>query len=77
VLRLRYRGEVREVEPLRLLRGDGHWYLVGWARPSGGVRGFRDDRIESVAPTEERFEALHRAEVDADLARWDLTTLTP
>ncbi|MEL7976073.1 WYL domain-containing protein [Isoptericola sp. F-RaC21] len=77
VLRLRYRGEVREVEPLRLLRGDGRWYLVAWARPAGGVRGFRDDRIESVEPTGERFVDLHRAEVDADLARWDLTPLTP
>jgi len=77
VLRLRYRGSDREVEPLRLLRGDGHWYLVAWARPGGGVRGFRDDRIESVEPTGERFDALHRAEVDADLSRWDLAPLTP
>jgi len=77
VLRLRYRGEEREVEPLRLLRGDGHWYLVAWARPGGGVRGFRDDRIESVEPTGERFVDLHRAAVDADLARWDLAPLTP
>ncbi|MFD6178226.1 MULTISPECIES: helix-turn-helix transcriptional regulator [unclassified Isoptericola] len=77
VLRLRYRGKDREVEPLRLLHGDGRWYLVGWARPGGGVRGFRDDRIESVELTGETFRDLHRAEVDADLARWDRTALTP
>ncbi|MGF0116304.1 helix-turn-helix transcriptional regulator [Promicromonospora sp. Marseille-Q5078] len=77
VVRLRYRGTDREVEPLRLLRGDGHWYLVAWARPGGGVRGFRDDRIESVEPTSDRFDSLHRAEVDADLSRWDLAPLTP
>lgn len=77
VLRLRYRGTDREVEPLRLLRGDGHCYLVAWARPDGGVRGFRDDRIEAAELTEDRFAALHRAEVDADLARWDLAPLTP
>ncbi|WP_130415590.1 helix-turn-helix transcriptional regulator [Xylanimonas ulmi] len=71
VVRLRYRAAVRDVEPLRLLHGDGFWYLVAWSRPGGGVRGFRTDRIEAVELTGERFVALHHDDVDADLSRWD------
>jgi proteasome accessory factor B len=72
VVRLRYRGDEREIEPLRLLHGDGSWYLVAWSRPAGGVRGFRTDRIEAVELTGERFVVLHRGEVEADLSRWTL-----
>lgn len=57
VLRLEYAaadGEVtvREVEPLGFI-GSGQWYLVGWCRLRGAVRGFRLDRIKAVEPLAE------------------------
>jgi predicted DNA-binding transcriptional regulator YafY len=58
VLRLEYRSErgeltVREVEPLGLLGGAEHWYLLAWCRLRGAIRGFRLDRILGVQPTGE------------------------
>lgn len=38
----------RDVEPVGLIRGPSHWYLLGWCRLRDGVRGFRLDRIESA-----------------------------
>lgn len=58
VLSLRYtdrrgRAGTRDVEPLGLLRGAEHWYLVAWCRRRAGVRGFRLDRIAGLDPVGE------------------------
>ncbi len=50
-IHLRYlvpaRDEVteRDVDPMRLLALDGHWYLEGWCHRAEGVRLFRLDRV--------------------------------
>ncbi|GAB3913147.1 transcriptional regulator [Microlunatus endophyticus] len=80
VLTISYRSSTgeesdREIEPLGLLRGDDHWYLVGWCRLRKGVRGFRTDRIVAVEATGET--APHRPEslLADDLARWSARRL--
>lgn len=80
VLKISYRSSAdeeseRQVEPLGLLRGDDHWYLVGWCRLREGVRGFRTDRIAAVEATGEA--APHRPErlLADDLARWSARRL--
>lgn len=35
----------RDVDPMRLLAVDGHWYLEAWCHRSEGVRLFRLDRV--------------------------------
>ena len=39
----------RDVDPMRALNLDGHWYLEGWCHRAEGVRLFRLDRIEAAA----------------------------
>ncbi|MFN8105678.1 MAG: WYL domain-containing protein [Acidimicrobiia bacterium] len=46
----------RAVEPLRLVRHEGTWYLSAWCRSADGVRTFRLDRIRAATVSEERFE---------------------
>ncbi len=48
VLRFRYRGRSRVLEPYGLLHQRGHWYLIG--KEGGEIRAFRMDRAD-------RFEA--------------------
>lgn len=38
----------REVDPMRVVSQDGHWYLEGWCHTARGTRLFRIDRIEAV-----------------------------
>lgn len=38
----------RDVDPMRLLNTEGHWYLEGWCHRAQDVRMFRLDRVESV-----------------------------
>lgn len=38
----------RDVDPMRVLNLDGHWYLEGWCHRAHDVRLFRLDRIESA-----------------------------
>jgi proteasome accessory factor C len=38
----------REVDPIRVLTLEGHWYLDAQCQRAGGVRRFRVDRIRSV-----------------------------
>jgi predicted DNA-binding transcriptional regulator YafY len=53
-LRLRYlvpsRDEIseRDVDPVRLVTRQGHWYLEGWCHRAEAMRSFRLDRLESV-----------------------------
>jgi predicted DNA-binding transcriptional regulator YafY len=56
VHRLEYRDgagmpSVREVEPLGLLGGAEHWYVLAWCRLRSAIRGFRLDRVVAVTPT--------------------------
>jgi predicted DNA-binding transcriptional regulator YafY len=58
VLTLRYtdrngRTGTRDVEPLGLLRGNDHWFLLAWCRLRTAVRGFRLDRIADIAAVDE------------------------
>jgi proteasome accessory factor C len=38
----------RDVDPMRALNLDGHWYLEGWCHRAQDVRLFRLDRVESA-----------------------------
>ena len=38
----------RDVDPMRVVSQDGHWYLEGWCHRARDTRLFRLDRIESV-----------------------------
>ena len=38
----------RDVDPMRLVSVDGHWYLEGWCHRARDVRLFRADRVEAV-----------------------------
>lgn len=38
----------RDVDPMRLLNLEGHWYLEGWCHRASDVRLFRLDRIEAL-----------------------------
>jgi proteasome accessory factor C len=38
----------RDVDPMRLLAREGHWYFEGWCHLAEAVRLFRVDRIESA-----------------------------
>jgi predicted DNA-binding transcriptional regulator YafY len=58
VHRLEYHDEsgvasVRDVEPLGLMGGAEHWYVIAWCRLRSAIRGFRLDRVVAVTPTGE------------------------
>ena len=38
----------RDVDPMRVLLVDGHWYLEGWCRRAEDVRLFRLDRVDAI-----------------------------
>ncbi|HET7659306.1 MAG TPA: YafY family protein [Oryzihumus sp.] len=38
----------RDVDPMRVVNFDGHWYLEGWCHRAEDVRLFRFDRIEAL-----------------------------
>jgi proteasome accessory factor C len=38
----------RDVDPMRLINFDAHWYLEGWCHRAEDVRLFRLDRVESL-----------------------------
>lgn len=54
----------RDVDPMRLARVEGHWYLEGWCHRAQDVRLFRTDRIESVevldVPSDPPADAVRR-----------------
>ncbi|HET7397113.1 MAG TPA: WYL domain-containing protein [Intrasporangium sp.] len=43
----------RDVDPMRIVNLDGHWYLEGWCHRAVGVRLFRLDRVEAVTVLDE------------------------
>jgi proteasome accessory factor C len=43
----------RDVDPMRVISFDAHWYLEGWCHRAEDVRLFRLDRIESLTILEE------------------------
>ena len=43
----------RDVDPMRLISFDAHWYLEGWCHRTEDVRLFRLDRIEALAILDE------------------------
>lgn len=64
VLRFRYRGEDREVEPYGLLFRDGFWYLHGLDRGDGVAKNFRIDRVEGGFAADGPAGAFERPAVD-------------
>ncbi|KGN32669.1 proteasome accessory factor C [Knoellia sinensis KCTC 19936] len=38
----------RDVDPMRVIAAEGHWYLEGWCHRAEGVRVFRLDRVEAL-----------------------------
>jgi len=57
---LRYRGEQgrgseREFDAYGLVYRAGRWYVSGWCHLRQGLRSFRLDRIEALAPRQARF----------------------
>ncbi len=60
----------RTVEPYQLLHASGNFYLIGWCRTRGDVRGFRTDRITSIRVTDITFTPTHGHDVETDLLRW-------
>ncbi|MFW5474122.1 helix-turn-helix transcriptional regulator [Knoellia sp. CPCC 206450] len=38
----------RDVDPMRVIAAEGHWYLEGWCHRAVGVRMFRLDRVEAL-----------------------------
>ncbi len=43
----------RDVDPMRLLNLEGHWYLEGWCHRAGDTRLFRLDRVEVLTVLDE------------------------
>lgn len=43
----------RVVEPVGMLRGQDHWYLIAWCRTREGFRAFRTDRIRRATGSDE------------------------
>ncbi|KGN38677.1 helix-turn-helix transcriptional regulator [Knoellia subterranea] len=43
----------RDVDPMRVIAADGHWYLEGWCHRAEGVRIFRLDRVEDLTVLDE------------------------
>jgi predicted DNA-binding transcriptional regulator YafY len=73
-VRFRYRGQDRQVSPVRLRFSGGNWYLVGWAHERKAGRSFRVDRIEGElnvgTPGSGRLAADQLVEVDAPDEPW-------
>lgn len=72
---------VRDVEPLELNYSNGNWYVSGYCRLRQNSRGFRLERIETLALLPETFaprssekerKSLVTVEIcfDADMVRW-------
>ncbi|EAP99085.1 hypothetical protein JNB_02915 [Janibacter sp. HTCC2649] len=38
----------RDVDPMRVIAADGHWYLEGYCHRAEGIRVFRLDRVENL-----------------------------
>lgn len=66
-LRMRYvvphRDELteRDIEPQRLYSVDDRWYVQAWCTGAAAQRNFRLDRVHSLEPTGERFDAGEHA----------------
>ncbi|MFC6713008.1 helix-turn-helix transcriptional regulator [Branchiibius cervicis] len=43
----------RVVEPVGMLRGQDHWYLIAWCRTRQGFRAFRTDRMRRATGSDE------------------------
>lgn len=65
----------RDVEPVGLIRGPSHWYLLGWCRLRDGVRGFRLDRIATAELRDEIPRPRAAAVLEREMARFELQPL--
>ncbi len=66
--------ELRKVEPYRLSRTNGYWYLIARDIAKNDLRTFRVDRISSsITP----FGSAHSFEIDTDLLEEYLLTSQP
>jgi predicted DNA-binding transcriptional regulator YafY len=81
VLHLTYTGPAgartqRDIEPLGLLWGPTGWYLMGWCRLRGAVRGFALDRVSAMSVSDERTPDRRRDSA-AELERLAARSLVP
>jgi predicted DNA-binding transcriptional regulator YafY len=60
----------REIEPYRLARGPGGWYVGCRDRKRDAVRHFRLDRTKKAEPTGERFERSDDVEAQLGTQHW-------
>lgn len=60
----------REIEPYRLARGPGGWYVGCRDRKRDAVRHFRLDRTKQAEPTGERFERSEEVEAQLGTQHW-------
>jgi predicted DNA-binding transcriptional regulator YafY len=60
----------REIEPYRLARGPGGWYVGCRDRKRDAVRHFRLDRTKEAEPTGETFEPSEDVEVQLGAQHW-------
>ncbi len=65
VLRIGYKGETRDIEPLGLVRIGDEWIVPAWCRLREDLRAFRADRIASAEPTGERFRPREGVSLEA------------
>ena len=76
VLKIKYYKEnedeftTREIEPYRLARGPGGWYVGCRDRKRDAVRHFRLDRTKEAEPTGETFEPSEDVEVQLSAQHW-------
>ena len=60
----------REIDPLRLLAMNGHWYVEGWCHAAEAVRTFRLDRIVTAVATD--LPASEHTAADESAGRADM-----
>lgn len=53
----RDRRSTRRIDPHRVLADQGQWYVSAWCHEADGERLFRVDRIRTVRPTDDHFDA--------------------
>ena len=67
-----YKGEKRELNPLRAVFKRGRWYLVGYDLDKKGIRNFRVDRIEGKVELGEinSVESLNEEDLELNVFPW-------
>ena len=67
-----YKGEKREINPLRVVFNRGRWYLVGYDLDKKAIRNFRVDRIEGKVELGEinSVDSLNQEDLQLNVFPW-------